>query len=156
MPTPALPAGNLNLNEVTETSLFALVANFPDYFYYTLKDIENNLGTDEWKTIFPVRRDVLDSYTRLNEAGRINIDRQIHDLTGVETLPNIVELTMWWMGFMHLHEGYHGFRSYRTPSSTKLPDGRVLCVGLLVNDSLWIRPNVDLNRQVVYPPGDKL
>jgi hypothetical protein len=132
-------------------SLRELVLHFPDFFYFKIEDVDASTNPALWNEIHPIRPAELAAYTNLEKAGGIAIDRQIRDLTGVERLPNIAEVTMWWMAEMQKHGGQHGIRSCRTPSSTPLGDGRVLCVGFLVNEYLWIRPNVDTDREVVYP-----
>lgn len=133
-------------------SYLDLVDRHPEAFYYPRSELITWSLAPLLSVAMPVRKDVIDFYTSLFESGEVRIERSFpRELADIDHLPNIVELTVWWLSYMQIHKGYHGMRSMRTPSSTPFGD-RILCVYLMVNDMLTVSAH-DRRNTIVAMPG---
>ena len=76
----------------------------------------------------PIRPEVISDYTKRYAGGLVAIERRFPPETYDETLPNIVELAMWWIAFTRDNGGSHGLSTnHKTPSSTRFIEG-MLCL----------------------------
>jgi hypothetical protein len=128
---------------------------YPDAFYHKQPEVMTWPWYEVLDIPMPIRKDIIDVYTSDVERNRIWIDRPRTTIAqAVDHLPNLVELTAWWLSYMSLNEGQHGMRSFISPSSTPWQD-RVLCLYFMVNDALGVRPSPSRSDSytVVKPDG---
>jgi hypothetical protein len=130
-------------------SYFDLMDRYPDIFYYPKSEVTTWSWSAVLASVMPIRRDIIRAYSN-GKAPRL--ERSFpRDIGDVSFLPNIVELTAWWLTSMQIH-GEHGMRSYQTPSSTFFDD-RVLCVHFMVNTHLATSLHDRRNTIVIAPDG---
>ena len=119
------------------TNYVDLRRQFPEYFYNGQAVHSDLPFYDLLFEQMPIRHKFITQYTNLYLNNRIQYERSFPSLELDQSLPNLVELTMWWITYLSQNSGYHGMRSLRTPSSTKFESG-VLCVHFLVNTHLGV------------------
>lgn len=110
---------------------------YPAYFYP--QPWHTSVHAPLLTQIMPVRPVILARYSKKFAEKALLFERSFFPTAHFDPLlPNIVEQTLWWVAYLTTHH-YHGLRSMRTPSSTRLADGQgVLCTLLLVTDALGL------------------
>ena len=125
-----------------------------DYFYtYEAEYLRGLKSGPLLDSALPIRPEVIDSYTKRHKEGKVAIARQFPSETYDETLPNIVELAMWWIARTKNRDGIHGMSAdCKTPSSTRFGEG-MLCLEFVRNEYL----DVDVNNPTyIVVSSDKL
>jgi hypothetical protein len=118
----------------------------PELFYDARPQVETWPWHTELATPMPIRPEVIGAYCKPI------IERSFpRNIGNVDHLPNIVELTAWWLTHTIIYGG-HDMRSYRTPSSTHFGD-RVICVKFVVNTHLATCLHDRRNVLMISPDG---
>ena len=130
------------MGEVTTLSYIELATDerWRDYFYtFDRQHLEGRyeglLGV-----AMPIRPEVISDYTKRFDEGATVIERRFKPETNDVTLPNIVELAMWWVAKTKENGKNHGLSTnHKTQSSTRFRDG-VLCIEFVRYE--WLEVNV--------------
>jgi hypothetical protein len=112
-----------------------------EYFYHPLKEIECWPWYSILATPMPIREEILAQYTETYKAGRVFIGRTAPYIPNQADLPNIVELTAWWVAYLSNFKGYLGRDGMMTPSSTPFHN-QYLCVTFMGKGALAARTNL--------------
>lgn len=103
-------------------------------------------------TALPVRPEVIHDYTRRYDAGMVALARRFPHESYDETLPNIVELAMWWVAQTKEHGNNHGLSTnHKTPSSTRFGEG-MLCIEFVRDE--WLDVNVSNPTYIYVSPKE--
>ena len=98
------------VGEETSLSYISLATDerWRDYFY--TYDCERLAGYCKGLLgcAMPIRPEVISAYTKRYTGGTVAIERRFPHETYDETLPNIVELAMWWIARTKDSGGNHG------------------------------------------------
>jgi len=134
-------------------SYIGLLRKHPEFFYH-----QPGIALEwSWSGILQkemrVDGDKLNSYTHRFTNGRIELKRSFPEKWNTDkSLPNIVELTIWWICVIDASGKYHDIRSMRTPSST-IFENKTLCLSFWVNRYLAVQPHcrTSYSAQVINP-----
>jgi len=132
-------------------SPLTIVEQYPTFFYFgcTISDLP---FYPELISQYPIRKESLDRYTQKFRQGKITFQRSFREEDQFDgNLPNIAELTIWWLVYTAKNNNHHGIRSLRTPSSTLFGKG-VLCIEFMANEALRIRPSYRPSPSIVVHP----